>query len=122
MLRDEEKLPNPTGLSEGALGRYWAQHCDFDKYVATNSGLDAVLAELGRIHKLVIFSNGPREYCLRVLSALGVRERFADDMIFCVDDVAPDCKPEPAAFNKVLQAIGSRADRCVMFEGTIRSP
>ncbi len=31
------------------------------------------------------------------------------------------CKPEEAAFNKVIEHIGAKADECVMFEDSIKN-
>ena len=41
--------------------------------------------------------------------------------MFCVDDVAPSCKPEPEAFAKVFAAVGAVPSRCVMFEDSIKN-
>ena len=86
--------------------------------VVTNLGLQA----LGTLpQKKLIFSNGPRKYCLRCLDHLGIREFFLDENVFCVDDVVPACKPEAAAFQKVLDAVGSTAARSVMFEDSMKN-
>lgn len=50
-----------------------------------------------------------------------IREFFPDDQVFCVDDVAPSCKPEPEAFAKVFAAVGAEPSRCVMFEDSIKN-
>ena len=70
---------------------------------------------------LAIFSNGPRVYCLRCLDALAIRHLFPDDHIFAVEDVLPACKPEVAAFEQVLTALGAQADTTVMFEDSMKN-
>ena len=50
-----------------------------------------------------------------------MRPFFPDDRIFAVDDVLPHCKPEPAAFRKVLASVGVTADECVMLEDSMKN-
>ena len=71
--------------------------------------------------KLCIFTNGPRAYAMKVLERLEVKRFFADERIFAVEDVLPACKPEAEAFNKVLTAVGSVAERSVMFEDSMKN-
>ena len=56
-----------------------------------------------------------------MLEAIGLRELFADDAIFAVDDVLPACKPEPAAFEKIFQSLGVGAESCVMIEDSMKN-
>merc|ERR1712232_246565 len=70
---------------------------------------------------IVVFSNAPRKYVLRCLEVLGVRDCFHDDLVFGVEDVLPACKPEPATFERVLNAVGTTASRTVMFEDSMKN-
>mmetsp|Transcript_21006 Transcript_21006/g.43819 ORF Transcript_21006/g.43819 Transcript_21006/m.43819 type:complete len:255 (-) Transcript_21006:19-783(-) len=120
--------PNDDGSKRGFnaadLANYWVSGCKFDEYIKVNEKLIEALKELKESStvKLCIFTNGPRAYGLRVLEALKVREFFDDADIYGVDDVMPVCKPEPAAFRKVLEGIGcDDPSKCVMFEDSMKN-
>jgi HAD superfamily hydrolase (TIGR01509 family) len=70
---------------------------------------------------LLLFLTRPRLYCLRAMEVLGIRHLFKDELIFCVDDVMPHAKPDAEAFAKVLTAVGSVAEKCVMFEDSMKN-
>lgn len=70
---------------------------------------------------LVVFSNGPRKYVLRVLEELGLDSYFAPENVFAVTDVLPNCKPEPAAFEMVLKRVGADPAECVMVEDSMKN-
>jgi putative hydrolase of the HAD superfamily len=56
------------------------------------------------------------------LETLKVREFFEDENIYGVDDVMPVCKPEPAAFRKVLKGIGcDDPTKAVMYEDSMKN-
>ena len=118
---EEGRLPRPFKQEE--LGEFWAEHCDFGKYLTPNPTFVDCLRTLRAETSLafVAFSNSPRKYALRCLESLGVREFFPDDRVFAVEDVMPACKPEPAAFLKVLSAVGSAPERAVMFEDSMKN-
>lgn len=116
----EGRLPRP--FVQSALGDYWAAHCDFPKFLPKNEALVQQLRELSALgYRLVVFTNAPRAYGLKCLDSLGIREFFADDRIFGVEDVMPACKPEAAAFETVLRLVGSTAARSVMFEDSMKN-
>eukprot|EP00747_Dinoflagellata_sp_TGD_P167241 gnl/TRDRNA2_/TRDRNA2_191282_c0_seq1.p1 gnl/TRDRNA2_/TRDRNA2_191282_c0~~gnl/TRDRNA2_/TRDRNA2_191282_c0_seq1.p1 ORF type:complete len:267 (+),score=59.54 gnl/TRDRNA2_/TRDRNA2_191282_c0_seq1:45-803(+) len=119
---DDGKLPKPFKREE--LGEWWAQHCGFEKYLKPDPAFIADLRSLRDVPglSLVVFSNSPRAYALRCLDFLGVREFFPDDRVFAVEDVRPACKPEAAAFEQVLAAVGcSSPSRAVMFEDSMKN-
>lgn len=117
---EEGKTPRP--FREEDLADWFASRCDFSMLQP-----DPVLAEMLRSLgddaglNLVVFSNAPRRYVLNCLVALGVRHCFDDAMVFGVEDVLPTCKPEAAAFDRILKAIGSRPERAVMFEDSMKN-
>lgn len=117
----EGRLPKPFVKEE--LANFWADNCDFTKYLQPVPSFQAALAslrdEVGLT--LVAFSNSPRRYVVRCLEAMGVRDYFPDDRVFAVEDVLPACKPEAEAFRRVLDAVGSTPDRAVMFEDSMRN-
>mmetsp|Transcript_8901 Transcript_8901/g.27835 ORF Transcript_8901/g.27835 Transcript_8901/m.27835 type:complete len:273 (+) Transcript_8901:182-1000(+) len=112
----------PKPFEEKSLGAYWAAHCDFAGYLPPNDALRKHLFELKALgYELVVFTNAPRAYGLRCLESLNVRDAFADDRVFGVEDVMPHCKPEPEAFQKVLDSVGAAAETSVMFEDSMKN-
>lgn len=72
--------------------------------------------------KLVVFTNAPRAYGIRVLEHLRVAHFFDPENIFGVDDLMPLCKPQPAAFEAVLSSVGCEsAQKAVMFEDSMKN-
>ena len=75
--------------------------------------------------KKIIFTNGPRAYGKAVLNALGLEGLFTEDDIYGVEDVlrlgATAPKPHEEAFLKVLEAAGTRPERAVMFEDSMKN-
>lgn len=97
--------------------------CDMHKYL--DQCVDAKLFEALRGLKqtglkLVVFSNAPRRYCLKVLEVLTLLPLFDTNMIFGVDDI-PYAKPDPNAFHHVLSKVGSSAQHSVMFEDSMKN-
>lgn len=119
----EEEGRLPKHFRQEDLGAYWATHCGFDRFMGPNLALQKALRslqdEVGM--KLVAFTNAPRAYAVRTLEVLGVKDLFADERIFAVEDVMPACKPERAAFDQVLDSVGSRPARSVMFEDSMKN-
>lgn len=122
---EEGRLPNPEKpFKEQELAQFWAENCDFAKYLKPDpSFIDALRSLRDDTNlTLVVFSNSPRPYVLQCLVHLGVREFFRDDLIFGVQEVLPACKPEKEAFQKVLTAVGcSNPQRAVMFEDSMKN-
>lgn len=83
-----------------------------ERYLTPNPTLDVFLQQLRP--KKWIFTNAPAEYAQRVLKALGVAAHFR--RIFDIRFL--DCvgKPEPAAYQKVLEAIEAHGEECMMVE------
>lgn len=118
----EGKLPEGKHFRKDDLDAYWADNLDFDKYLKPNEQLLEILEELSSAGlKLVLFSNSTRRYLLKCCDALKIRCFFPDERIFTIDDVLPACKPEAAAFNKVLESVGSTAEKSVMFEDSLKN-
>mmetsp|Transcript_96733 Transcript_96733/g.250380 ORF Transcript_96733/g.250380 Transcript_96733/m.250380 type:complete len:271 (-) Transcript_96733:79-891(-) len=118
---DEGKTYKP--FLEKDLADWFADECAFAKFLKPNPELAEILGSLRDEAglRLVVFSNAPRRYALNCLEALGVRKFFPDDQVFGVEDVLPACKPEEAAFQKVLKAVGSSPERAVMFEDSMKN-
>jgi len=119
MAEADGRLPAGAHFEPAMLAEWWSTKLDFDAYLSPDELLINALATSPL--KLVAFTNAPRKYALCVLEALGVRRFFMDEHIFAVDDVLPECKPEPAAFLKVLSALGVQARECVMIEDSMKN-
>jgi len=113
------RLPEGAHFEAEQLAHWWATKLAFDRYITPDTDFVSDLAELQL--QLVAFSNSPRQYCIRTLEALGLRQLFTDDRVFAVDDVMPSCKPEAAAFEKVLNAVGVLPESCVMIEDSMKN-
>merc|ERR1719336_3300970 len=107
---DEGKLPLP--FREEDFAPWFGERCDFGRFLRPNPAFAECLRTLRDEAglKLVVFTNAPRSYCFRCLDTLGVREFFPDEYIFGVQDVLPACKPEAAAFETVLKAVGTKPE------------
>lgn len=121
MAGNEGKLPKP--FQEEELAEWFADHCNHTDFLKPDTELADMLVSLRDDAglKLVVFSNAPRRYVLRCLDTLAVRECFRNEHIFGVEDVLPACKPEAAAFERILQAVGSEFSRSVMFEDSMKN-
>eukprot|EP00434_Breviolum_minutum_P003428 symbB.v1.2.003016.t1/scaffold113.1/size324549/14 len=118
---EEGRLPKPFKQEE--LGQYWADHCDYEKFIRADPVQIEVIRSLAEDVglKMAVFTNSPKKYALKCLEFLGVRKYFPDDRVFAVEDVLPACKPQPEAFKKVLDAIGAVPERTVMFEDSMKN-
>lgn len=125
---EEQALPpNPDGSARtfdpNSLATYMAEKCEFDKYLTPCPATNEALGELKAAGlKMVIFTNGPRKYALRVMEQLEIMPYFEPELIFAVEDVMPHCKPELEAFQKVFDAAGvTDASTSVMFEDSMKN-
>lgn len=118
---EEGRLPKPFRQEE--LGKFWAENCEFERFIGPDleliDTLQSLRDEAG--FKMVAFTNAPRLYGLRVLDILGIRNFFPDDHVFAVEDLMPACKPQREAFEHVLRAVGARPERSVMFEDSMKN-
>eukprot|EP00449_Zooxanthella_nutricula_P004236 CAMPEP_0198499172 /NCGR_PEP_ID=MMETSP1462-20131121/7453_1 /TAXON_ID=1333877 /ORGANISM="Brandtodinium nutriculum, Strain RCC3387" /LENGTH=233 /DNA_ID=CAMNT_0044228131 /DNA_START=1 /DNA_END=699 /DNA_ORIENTATION=+ len=118
---EEGRLPKPFRQEE--LGQYWAKNCDYGRFVKEDPELVEMMRTLRSEANLtlVAFTNAPRAYAVACLEHLRIREFFPDEVIFAVEDVMPACKPEKAAFDQVLRAVGAAPERTVMFEDSMKN-
>eukprot|EP00440_Ansanella_granifera_P075274 gb/GFBE01081692.1/.p1 GENE.gb/GFBE01081692.1/~~gb/GFBE01081692.1/.p1 ORF type:complete len:337 (+),score=59.75 gb/GFBE01081692.1/:1-1011(+) len=118
---EEGRLPKPFRQED--LGKFWADNCEFERFIGQDLQLVDMLGTLQQEagFKLVAFTNAPRLYALRVLEVLGVSSLFPDDHVFAVEDVMPACKPEAEAFKRVLDSVGASPERSVMFEDSMKN-
>lgn len=79
------------------------------------SELDQVLRSLP--WEPVIFTNADRRHAERVLDALGLRGCFA--RIFDIAGMGYRQKPDPAAYERVLAALGAPGSACLMVDDSL---
>jgi len=85
------------------------------EFLAPNAELDRVLA--GLPWRKVIFTSSPREHARQVLAALSIAPHF--ERIFDIRDTGYICKPNPAAYHTVLQALGLSAAQCLLVDDSL---
>ncbi|MFQ5813213.1 MAG: pyrimidine 5'-nucleotidase [Anaerolineae bacterium] len=86
-----------------------------ERYLEPDPALDALLRQLQG--EKWLFTNAPREYAGRVLDALEVAGHFRG--VFDIRFMDFVGKPDPMAYQRVLKAIGARAEECVMVEDSV---
>ena len=108
------------------LSNYWVTHLDYSLLGGKKTKLIQDLMELREISnvKLIAFSNGPRNYVIRVLQELGLWGTiFTEETLFAVDDVLPHCKPEKEAFEFIFTKLGLDVfpQECIMIEDSMKN-
>jgi putative hydrolase of the HAD superfamily len=94
----------PKAFVQDDLAAFWQDHCEYSQFLKPNPTFEQALEKLSANGlKLAILTNSPRMYALRCLDALNVRRFFPDKNVFTVQETWPACKPEAAAFQKVLR-------------------
>eukprot|EP00927_Polykrikos_kofoidii_P049283 TRINITY_DN43361_c0_g1_i1.p1 TRINITY_DN43361_c0_g1~~TRINITY_DN43361_c0_g1_i1.p1 ORF type:complete len:331 (-),score=57.68 TRINITY_DN43361_c0_g1_i1:117-986(-) len=121
VAHEEGALPKP--FDETDFTDFWAENCQYEKYLKPDDVFIDALRSLRDDSglSLIAFSNAPRKYMLKCLDALGVREFFPDAQAFAVEDVLPLCKPQKEAFAKVLAAVSATPEQAVMFEDSMKN-
>lgn len=90
----------------------YVHQIDIDDLLAPDAALLAMLQALP--YEKIVFTNGSATHAERVLGRLGVRACFRD--VFSLERVAYVPKPQRAAFESVLEAIGVPAARCLLID------
>ena len=76
-------------------------------------------ANQGRGTRMVLLTNTAEKRARVALECLGLSEHF--DAVYGADFMRPACKPEEAAFRKVLEDISVAPSRAVMFEDSFKN-
>ncbi len=115
------------GTTLNALRHYYHINADdflayvhdvpLDRYLLENPELDSLLARLPQ--RKVIFTNADSPHALRVLDRLGIRSHF--EQIFDIHEMDFICKPDPLAYERVLDSIGARPDECVFADDSLQN-
>ena len=88
---------------------YWRYiRRDVAKFLRPDPELDTFLAALPAACPKYIFTNAREEQAEEALECLGVRHHFVG--VFGADLMGDVCKPERAAFDKVLAALGEKEE------------
>jgi putative hydrolase of the HAD superfamily len=70
-------------------------------------------------HNKVVFTNASREHAERVLDLLGIRHHF--HRIIDVRDVEYESKPQPVAYERVCELLGTLPEECILVEDNARN-
>jgi putative hydrolase of the HAD superfamily len=87
------------------------------EYLQPNPRLDALLTVIPQ--DKVAFTNASREHAERVLEVLGIRRHFT--RIVDVRDVGYDSKPQPVAYQRVCELLGTLPEECLLVEDNVRN-
>lgn len=87
------------------------------RYIGPTPALDAMLARIPLTK--AIFTNATAEHVQRVLDMLGVSRHFST----IIDIRATDfiSKPDPLAYQRVLERLGAQAGECILVEDNPRN-
>lgn len=94
---------NSFGLDGEAIFQKIWDTIAIEKYVAKDTRLLGVMAELKQKYRLFIISNGTGRQVERMLTHLGLNYRDFDPRIYCYDQGW--VKPEPAPFLSVIESL-----------------
>eukprot|EP00405_Crypthecodinium_cohnii_P026508 CAMPEP_0206494710 /NCGR_PEP_ID=MMETSP0324_2-20121206/47928_1 /ASSEMBLY_ACC=CAM_ASM_000836 /TAXON_ID=2866 /ORGANISM="Crypthecodinium cohnii, Strain Seligo" /LENGTH=239 /DNA_ID=CAMNT_0053978493 /DNA_START=71 /DNA_END=786 /DNA_ORIENTATION=- len=116
---DEGKTPLP--FREEDLAAYFAERCEFERLKPDPSIKEVLMSLKEAGLKLAVYSNAPRRYVQRCLLQLELDTCFEESAVFGVEDALPACKPEREAFEYVLKALNTTANRTVMVEDSMKN-
>jgi putative hydrolase of the HAD superfamily len=88
-----------------------------EDFIGPNEALDKVLADIDL--EKVVFTNASDEHARRVLKVLGIEQHFK-----CIVDVRAMhylSKPNPAAYQRILEILGATAPQCILVEDNVRN-
>ena len=111
---------------QGLVRHHGVKHDEYLEYihdvpaselVPKNPRLGKMLDELPG--KCVVFTNGSREYALRVLAALGVADRM--DEVFGIEFMEYIAKPSPYPYEKLLRVMNAVAKNSLFCDDSLRN-
>jgi putative hydrolase of the HAD superfamily len=86
-------------------------------YLQPDEALDRALAEIQA--EKIVFTNATTEHARRVLRSLGVEHHFSG--IVDLRTTNYQNKPQPGAYQCVLDILGARPEECLMVEDSVRN-
>jgi putative hydrolase of the HAD superfamily len=95
----------------------YVHNVPLEDYIGPNSELDRVLAEIetGK----VVFTNASAEHARRVLAILGIERHF--NCIIGVRALGYISKPDPEAYRRALEMLGTAGDECLIVDDRARN-
>ena len=96
---------------------HFVHDIDLSKYLGPNPALVEMLRALPQ--RKVIFTNATVEHARNVLTSLGCADQF--ERIIDVRAVGFVSKPDPRAYERILDIIGARGDECALIEDNARN-
>ncbi|MFN8596824.1 MAG: pyrimidine 5'-nucleotidase [Anaerolineae bacterium] len=96
---------------------HFVHDIDLTKYIGPNPALVEMLRSLPQ--RKVIFTNATVEHAQNVLTILGCADQF--ERIIDVRAVNFVSKPDPRAYDCILDLIGARGDECALIEDNARN-
>jgi putative hydrolase of the HAD superfamily len=96
---------------------HFVHDIDLSKYLGPNPALAEMLRALSQ--RKVIFTNATVEHARNVLTILGCADQF--ERIIDVRAVGFISKPDPRAYQCILEIIGARGDECALIEDNARN-
>jgi putative hydrolase of the HAD superfamily len=85
-----------------------------ESFLASDAELDHLLSEVGATK--AVFTNAPGDYARRVLATLGIERHF--EQVFDIRFHGFQPKPDPVAYQRVLDALGVASAEVVFIEDT----
>jgi putative hydrolase of the HAD superfamily len=85
-----------------------------ESFLASDAELDRLLGEVAAAK--AVFTNAPGDYARRVLATLGIERHF--EQVFDIRFHGFQPKPDPAAYRRVLDALGVPGAEAVFIEDT----
>ncbi len=96
---------------------YFVHDIDLSQYLGPNAALAEMLCALPQ--RKVIFTNATIEHAQNVLTILGCADQF--ERIIDVRAVDFVSKPDPRAYERILDIIDARGDECALIEDNARN-
>jgi putative hydrolase of the HAD superfamily len=88
-----------------------------EDYIVPDPALDMMLSRI-RLDK-VIFTNADAAHARRVMERLGVARHFSK--VIDIHTVDYNCKPNPEAYGRALDALGTTGAACILVEDSARN-
>ncbi len=95
----------------------YVHNVPLEDYIGPNDELDRVLDQI-EIEKIV-FTNATKEHAWRVLKILSVERHFS--RVIDVRDLGYVSKPDPEAYQRVLEILGVEGNECLIVDDNVRN-
>ena len=96
---------------------FYVHDIPVDTYLGPEPALGVMLDSIPL--RKAIYTNATSEYSWRVMTTLGVADRF--EQVIGIEEVGLRNKPRPDAFEQALELLGAKGPECVMIEDAARN-